>query len=167
MSLWRQLAEAPPRSRVGFAAALVAFALLSAAGVARSWLLDRTLPSIVIDPLRVGQRSLDAQEAAQAVPEFAAAAAIERMNGPRQRDLGAALAQAGRLAEATTALERAVRLAPGDADAWANLGIVLLFRNRVPEAIPYLERAVELEPEHAEASRALANARRRADGTAP
>lgn len=135
--------------------------------MARSWRLDHAFPSIVIDPMRVGQRSLDAQQAEEAVPEFAAAAAIERASGPRQRDLGAVLAQAGRLDEATTVLERAVRLDPSDADAQANLGIVLLFRSRASEAIPHLERALALEPEHREASRALANARRRGGGGTP
>lgn len=57
----------------------------------------------------------------------------------------------GRPREALEALEKAVRLAPGNAEARYQLGIWLYRARRYPDAVPQLEKVVALRPRDARA----------------
>ncbi len=59
---------------------------------------------------------------------------------------GVALIAAGRSADAVTAAEEAVRLAPGDADNWLFLANALQNAERVPESLQAMEPALALYP---------------------
>lgn len=72
------------------------------------------------------------------------------------RDQGAALMQAGKIAEAVPALESAVRLNVNDALAQDMLGAALAQSGHLPDAIPHLEAACRLKPEWPEARYHLA-----------
>ena len=63
-------------------------------------------------------------------------------------NLGHALAQAGRLAEAAAVFRKASRCNPGDADAHANLGAALLGLKRFNEAAVACGEAIRLAPGH-------------------
>jgi len=54
--------------------------------------------------------------------------------------------QAGRVQDAQTRLNEALRLAPDDAEAHSNLGTVLQMQGRLAEAAPHLETALKLKP---------------------
>lgn len=72
--------------------------------------------------------------------------------------LGVALASQGRLIEAVSHLEEAVRSAPDFVDARHNLGNAFMALNRTQEALECFERVLALEPQHVEARNALATA---------
>ena len=74
--------------------------------------------------------------------------------------LGTALREAGRLDEAVTELETAVRLAPRSARVYNDLGIALAMQGKLQEAIEQFERALEAQPDFAQAQQNLATARR-------
>jgi tetratricopeptide (TPR) repeat protein len=67
-----------------------------------------------------------------------------------QGNLGYALFQQGRAAEAVPHYEAALRLNPAYAEAQYNLGTALLQLNRLPEAVAAYERATRLQPASAE-----------------
>lgn len=73
-------------------------------------------------------------------------------------NLGIALVDAGRAAEAIPHYERALRLRPGYAEAANNLGYALTALRRPAEAIPRLQRALQLKPGNAEAHNNLGRA---------
>ena len=64
-------------------------------------------------------------------------------------NLGNALVRAGRGDEASPYFAAALRIQPGDADAYANLGTVALQAGRDAEARREFERALALDPTHA------------------
>jgi tetratricopeptide (TPR) repeat protein len=66
-------------------------------------------------------------------------------------NLGAALRQRGRTAEAMADFQEAVRIRPHDADAQNNLGEALLVQNRIDEASPHILEALRGEPHSSEA----------------
>ncbi|HEY3677530.1 MAG TPA: tetratricopeptide repeat protein, partial [Bradyrhizobium sp.] len=66
--------------------------------------------------------------------------------------LGITLHQAGRHNEALNAFDGALRLAPGDAEAWKNRGNVLIDLKRPADAVLSFERAVRLDPRHWDAA---------------
>ncbi len=59
-------------------------------------------------------------------------------------NLGTALAQQGRLAEALPHLRKAVEYSPNDANARRNFGPALFMVGNINEAIPQVEQAVRL-----------------------
>jgi tetratricopeptide (TPR) repeat protein len=63
-------------------------------------------------------------------------------------DLGMALADAGRTAEAIEHYQEAIRLKPDYAPSYNNLGNALLNLGRTPEAIQQLEHALRLTPDY-------------------
>jgi len=63
---------------------------------------------------------------------------------------------AGRLAEALSHLETAVRLAPDSAIAHSDLGGALAQAGKRDEALAHLRRALELDPDNAAAKENLA-----------
>jgi predicted CXXCH cytochrome family protein len=74
--------------------------------------------------------------------------ALRRQAGfvPALKELAAAATAKGSMAEAGETLERAVALAPTDANAAADLGSVYLRQGRVDDAEKALQRALALEP---------------------
>lgn len=70
-------------------------------------------------------------------------------------NLGIALSEARRLAEAEDHLNRAVELAPDFADALVALGVAQLRQQDVETAIETLERAIAIEPDNPWAHRNL------------
>lgn len=79
-------------------------------------------------------------------------------NARAQANLGQALLETGRLAEAATAYETAARLQPRSAELRANLGQVYARLGRGAEAVEQGEAAVGLAPENAVAHLNLATA---------
>jgi predicted O-linked N-acetylglucosamine transferase (SPINDLY family) len=65
--------------------------------------------------------------------------------------LGHVLQQQGKLTEAATALQEAIRLQPGLALAHNCLGVVRSRQGRFEEAVPLFEQALRLQPDNAEA----------------
>jgi len=72
-------------------------------------------------------------------------------NAFAQCNLGTALFSLGRVTEAVTCYEQALRLRPDYADAEDNLGNALLRLGRVHEAVDHFERALALRPDDAAA----------------
>jgi len=71
--------------------------------------------------------------------------------------LGAVLKHAGRIPESLVAKEKAVELAPQDAEAHSNLGNTLMGLGRLDEAEASLRQAIALKPDYAEAHYNLGN----------
>ena len=65
--------------------------------------------------------------------------------------LGAVLVQLGRIPESVVAKEKAVKLAPNDAEAHNNLGFTLQRLGRLDEALASLRQSMALKPDYAEA----------------
>ncbi len=68
-----------------------------------------------------------------------------------QHHLGKALGEVDETAGAVVYLREAVRLNPGDAEAWFDLAGRLKEQNRVDEALSALERVLELDKDHSDA----------------
>ncbi len=66
-------------------------------------------------------------------------------------NLGVALRERGRTAEAMADFEEAVSIRPHYAEAQNNLGEVLLVKGRLDEASPHIEEALRMEPDLPEA----------------
>ena len=71
--------------------------------------------------------------------------------------LGAVLNQLGRIPESVVAKEKAVKLAPNDAEAHYNLSNTLKELGRLDEALASYTQAIALKPDYAEAHNNLAN----------
>ena len=71
--------------------------------------------------------------------------------------LGAVLNQLGRIPESVVAKEKAVKLAPNDAEAHYNLGNTLQELGRLDEALASFAQAIALKPDYAEAQNNLGN----------
>src|SRR5437868_7982873 len=65
--------------------------------------------------------------------------------------LGMALRSQGRLGQASQAFDRAVQLAPDDADAHINRGIAFHGLRQLERAVASYDRAIELKPDFADA----------------
>jgi tetratricopeptide (TPR) repeat protein len=68
-----------------------------------------------------------------------------------QNELGMALKDDGKLAEAAAHFEQALRLKPDYAQAHYNLGSILQRMGKLPEAVGHYEQALRLKPDFAEA----------------
>ena len=66
-------------------------------------------------------------------------------------NLGNALLQSGRVAEAKAQYEQALRLKPEYAEAHNSLGILLIQLGQAPEAAAQFEEALRLKPDYAAA----------------
>ena len=84
-----------------------------------------------------------------------------------QTNLGIALEQEGRPADAETRYREAIRLAPRNASAHNRLGILLVSMGRVGEAIAEFRTALEIQPTFTEASLNLERALAAGKGDEP
>jgi len=69
---------------------------------------------------------------------------------------GLNLARAGQLSGAEAELRLAVKLAPGNPEAWSTFGTVLAMQHKLPESNEALRRAINLDPSNLVARRYLA-----------
>lgn len=82
---------------------------------------------------------------------FEHALAVTDGNFLAHNNLGVALRQAGRRAEALAHFEEALRLQPKYPEAQSNLGEALLVSGRFDEALPHIQEALRLDPSLPEA----------------
>jgi Flp pilus assembly protein TadD len=78
-------------------------------------------------------------------------------NPDARNNLGIALGEAGRIAEAIEHFQQAIRLKPDDAGSYNNLGLALASSGRQPEAIEQYQHAIRLKPGYATAHNNLGN----------
>ena len=83
---------------------------------------------------------------------------LDRRQPAAWNNLGVALREQGKLAEAVAAYRKALAVAPDFTDALSNLGGVLNRLGQTAEALPALRRAVAIQPDHAEALNNLGSA---------
>jgi tetratricopeptide (TPR) repeat protein len=81
---------------------------------------------------------------------FTRAIAVTTNNAPAQMNLGATLAQEGKLDEAWAHLTEALRINPFYAEAQSNLGYVLAQKGKQAEAIPLYRACLERRPDLAQ-----------------
>lgn len=101
-----------------------------------------------IDPTfipRLGRAALEAGRFDAAVAHLGRAASVDR-NPIVLNDLGSALVQSGRGAEAVEVLREATERDPEFAVAWFNLGGTLIQLDRTDEASEVIDRLAELDP---------------------
>ena len=72
-------------------------------------------------------------------------------------NLGTALLQDGRIADAMFHFEEAARIKPDYADAYSNLGLALAFQGKPEEALPYYFRALQIKQNDERLHNNLAN----------
>jgi hypothetical protein len=94
--------------------------------------------------LRRGQRGASLRLYREAV-------AADSRQATTWSNLGVYALVGGDIAAAAAHLRRALRLAPGCADAVANLALVLMAQKRLQDTLQALERAIALAPGHAKA----------------
>jgi tetratricopeptide (TPR) repeat protein len=108
--------------------------------------------------IEAARAHLAAGRAAEAEAECAGLLRQDEANVPALHLLALIRAQAGRLAEGASLLERAVALAPDLAAARSDLGAMLILLGRAEAAEPHLRAAVALNPDNVEARIHLGNA---------
>jgi len=108
-----------------------------------------------------GQAAFGAERYAEAVEEFAAAAAANPASVSARVNLGSALAQEGDVEAAIEQYRAAIGLGPGNVAARYNLGLLLAGRGRLEEAAGELRQAVQYAPRDAAAHYELAAVLRR------
>jgi tetratricopeptide (TPR) repeat protein len=103
-----------------------------------------TQPEDEVARYNLGLAYLVRGETKPAIAEFKEAIARDSAYSPALINLGAALTQDNRAAEAIVAFERAGEIVPDDVDLQLNWGVALMQLQRPLEAIPHLERAITL-----------------------
>jgi protein O-mannosyl-transferase len=86
------------------------------------------------------------------------ALSIDRESSYAHNNLANALADQGRLDEATIEILEVLRINPRDADGYYNLGNFLARQGKLGEAVVRFHEALRIDPSHAEAHYDLANA---------
>jgi Flp pilus assembly protein TadD len=81
---------------------------------------------------------------------FKHAAQVTTNNGVAHNNLGAALAEQGRIHEATVHYIEALRIKPGSAETHNNLGVLLANLGKLDEAIAHYTKALHNKPDSAE-----------------
>lgn len=102
-------------------------------------------PSLHEARSRVAARAR-ADDAAGLVEALRVLVSLEPRDRESRRQLGIALAQAGRSEDSVSILASLLAEAPGDADTNQNLGRVLLDLGKINEALPHFQRAVGSNP---------------------
>jgi Flp pilus assembly protein TadD len=106
---------------------------------------------VSLGDIRLRQRRLD-----EAIGHYESGLKLQATDPILLGKLGLALAQAGRMGEATQALERAVSGRPADVGLVNMLGQALAAQGRYTDALAYLRRVVQLLPGDDQAARNLA-----------
>ncbi|MGO9244978.1 MAG: tetratricopeptide repeat protein [Verrucomicrobiia bacterium] len=79
-------------------------------------------------------------------------------NSRAQYNLGGALTQTGKIDEAITHYEQALRIKPDYAEAHNNLGMVLAKTGKIEEAVTHYKQSLQINPKNAEADNNLGSA---------
>jgi len=82
---------------------------------------------------------------------WAHALAIDPNSSVAHYNLGGALGQQGKLADAIHHYQRALQITPGDADAQTNWGGALAQQGKLAEAAEHYQQALRIKPDHAAA----------------
>jgi Tfp pilus assembly protein PilF len=145
-SWWRERAY-----RAAFLIAAAIMALSSLAGIVRSTLATRRLPSLAQDPLLEGRRlaALGSHRAAR--DEFQRALAVYPFDTSFTEEVGEALLSSGDPANALVVLARARAERPGSAHTHVRIGRALLVQGRLREAEDAFRMALSLDPQNAAA----------------
>jgi tetratricopeptide (TPR) repeat protein len=104
---------------------------------------------------QVAERLLDDKKVGEALEQLSTAARLDPTNAPICEQLGLALAQAGRNAEASDAFAALVRLRP-DAQAHDYLALALLKSGKPKQAAEEYRQAIQLRPDWPEPMNDLA-----------
>src|SRR3989475_6017836 len=80
---------------------------------------------------------------------WAHALAIDPNSSVAHYNLGGALGQQGKLADAIHHYQRALQITPGDADAQTNWGGALAQQGKLAEATEHYQQALRIQPDHA------------------
>src|SRR5207245_1508964 len=94
---------------------------------------------------------------------WAHALAIDPNSSVAHYNLGGALGQQGKLADAIHHYQRALQITPGDADAHTHWGRALAQQGKLAEACEHYRQALRINPDHADAQSNLLNAIRGLD----
>jgi tetratricopeptide (TPR) repeat protein len=92
------------------------------------------------------------------VASYERALALRSDSFAAHSNLGSALREQGKLADAVTSYQRALALRPDCAEVHGNLGHLLCDQGKFADAAESYERAIVLKPDLAEANRNLGNA---------
>jgi tetratricopeptide (TPR) repeat protein len=154
--------------RNGYLAAGLLAAALTAGTIARNRLLQDEVAlwtdTIVHAPANprahasLGLALSDRGRAAEAIPHFQRALALDPRAPATEQNLGNAYFQLGRFAEAEACFRRVVTLDPSFASGYNNLGAVLLERRDFDGALAAFQAALRLEPGHVGAHQNTARA---------
>lgn len=133
-----------------FALGLVTLALSFGAGLLEA-AREGVWPSLMQDPRRQGQVSLDKGDLERAVGQFRMAALIDPSVSRNWYGLGQALYRLGRIKDAEAAWARCVELEPGFPPGWAALGEAAHDRGDLKAAEERYTRAIALDARNAAA----------------
>jgi tetratricopeptide (TPR) repeat protein len=126
-------------------------ALSTLAGVVRSAIATRRLPSLAQDPLLEGRRRAALGSHRAARDEFQRALTVYPWNTWFTKEVGEALLSSGDPENALVVLARARAERPGSANTHVQIGRALLVQGRLPEAEEAFRTALSLDPKNAAA----------------
>jgi tetratricopeptide (TPR) repeat protein len=116
---------------------------LAAQELVHSMMLNSDQPT---GQLQLGQWHFDRRDMAQALPAFRRAAEWDTNSPPLRHAYAVALNAAGRTEEAVRELEKAIHVAPRDAELRFTLALALNEMGRLDQAVSALEETVRLDP---------------------
>src|SRR5438132_8004207 len=130
------------------------WAILAGAGLLSSWsrLPFLLIGLVVIIPVGLGTLTWNQVHVwHDSKTLWAHALAIDPNSSVAHDNLGGALAQQGKLADAIHHYQRALQITPGDADAHTNWGGALAHQGKLAEAAEHYQQARRINPDHAAA----------------
>jgi len=130
------------------------WAILAGAGLLSSWsrLPFLLIGLVVIIPVGLGTLTWNQVHVwHDSKTLWAHALAIDPNSSVAHYNLGGALGQQGKLADAIHHYQRALQITPGDADAQTNWGGALAQQGKLAEAAEHYQQALRIQPDHAAA----------------
>src|SRR5262249_12785556 len=118
----------------------------------------RVAPNEIAAWATLGHLRLELKKYDEAATAFRAAADLDPTSDEAASGLSAALAEAGRLADAEEALTRALNANPKSAVLWNNLGVVRSRRGAFPGAVDAFGKALAIDSNFESARASLARA---------